>query len=130
MVWGVLKSVKRRLKNENEIIAILKEYEFTIVDFDEINFEEQWKYTLDSEILVAVHGAGLTHMLWMKQKSKILEIRTKDNVNDNCYFVLASDLGYDYFYVNADKTNAKKSNHLSDLVVNKNQFLSELLKML
>ena len=121
---------KRRLKNEHEIIPILKKYEFLILDFDKINFEEQLKYTLDSELLISVHGSGLTHMLWMKQKSKILEIRAKDNINDNCYFVLASDLGHDYFYLNADKNNLKISDHLSDIEINKDQFLSLLLKML
>lgn len=123
-------SKKRRLKNEDEIISILKKYEFFILDFDKINFNEQLKYTLDSEILISIHGSGLTHMLWAKQKSKILEIRTKDNFNDNCYFTLASDLGHDYFYLNADKTSPKISNHLSDLEINKDQFLSLLLKML
>jgi capsular polysaccharide biosynthesis protein len=121
---------KRKLKNEDEIVPILKKYGFTIVDCNKLNFEEQLKYILNSEILISSHGAGFAHMLWMKQKSKVLEIRAKDNCNDNAIFTLASDLGHDYFYVNADKTEPRKSNHHSDLVVNKKQFLSELLKML
>ena len=121
---------RRRLKNEIEIIPILKKYGFTIVDFDILSFEEQLNYILDCEILVGVHGSGLSHMLWLKQKCKVLEIRTKNNFNDNCFFTLASDLGHDYFYVDADKTEPGKSNHLSDLIVNKNKFLSEFLKML
>jgi capsular polysaccharide biosynthesis protein len=123
-------SEKRKLKNENEIISILKKNSFTIVDFDKLNFEEQISYTLKSEIIVSVHGAGLTHMLWMKKKSKVLEIRAKDNCNDNCYFTLASDLGHNYFYVNAEKTNLKKPYNISDLIINKNDFKSQLLKML
>lgn len=121
---------KRKLNNEDEIIPILKKYGFTIVDCNKLNFEEQLKYTLNSEILISSHGAGFAHMLWMKKKSKVLEIRAKDNINDNAIFTLASDLGHDYFYVNADKTQPAKSNHLSDLEVNKDKFLSELLKML
>ena len=121
---------KRKLQNEDEIIPILINHGFTVVDCNKLNFEEQLKYILNSEILISSHGAGFAHMLWMKQKSKVLEIRAKDNCNDNSIFSLASDLGHDYFYVNADKTEPAKSNHLSDLEVNKDKFLSELLKML
>lgn len=121
---------RRRLKNEIEIIPILKKYGFTIVDFDILSFEEQLNYILDCEILVGVHGSGLSHMLWLKQKCKVLEIRTKNNFNDNCFFTLASDLGHDYFYVTANKTDLKKSNHLADLVINKNSFLEQLLKVI
>ena len=121
---------RRKLKNEDEIIPILKKYGFTILDFDKLNFEEQLKNILNSEILISIHGAGLTHMLWMNEKSKVLEIRARDNCNDNCYFTLASDLGHDYFYVIAEKTDPKKSDHLSDLTINKNYFLSQLQKIL
>jgi len=123
-------SKKRKLKDEHKIIPILKKYGFAIVDFDKLNFEKQLEYVLNSDILVSAHGAGLTHMLWMKKKSKILEIRAKDNCYDNCYYTLASDLGHDYFYVIADKTDLKKSNHLSDLVINTDHFSTELVKML
>ena len=120
----------RKLKNEDAIIPILKKHGFTIVDFDILNIEEQLSYILNCEILVGMHGSGLSHMLWMKQKSKVLEIRTRNNSNDNCYFTLASDLGHDYLYVMADKTDLKKSNHLSDVVINTNDFSSQLFKML
>ena len=120
----------RRLKNEDTIIPILKKHGFTIVDFDILNIEEQLSYILNCEILVGMHGSGLSHMLWMKQKSKVLEIRIRNNSNDNCYFTLASDLGHDYLYVMADKTDLKKSNHLSDVVINTNDFSSQLFKML
>jgi len=123
-------SKKRRLINESEIIPILKKKGFLILDFDNLNFEEQLSYTLYSEILVSVHGAGLTHMLWMKKKSKILEIRARNNYDDNCYYSLASDLGHDYYYTIADKTHIKKSFHLSDLVINVDEFSTQLSKML
>ena len=123
-------ALKRKLQNEDEIISILIQHGFIILDCNKLNFEEQLKYILNSEILISSHGAAFAHMLWMKQKSKVLEIRAKNNCNDNAIFTLASDLGYDYFYVDADKSEPGKSNHLSDLIVNKNKFLSEFLKML
>ena len=121
---------RRKLKNEDAIIPILKKHGFTIVDFDILNIEEQLSYILNCEILVGMHGSGLSHMLWMKPKSKIFEIRTKNNSNDNCFFSLASDLDHDYFYVMADKNDIKKSNHLSDVTIDGNYFSSQLSKML
>lgn len=123
-------ALRRRLKNEDEIIPILKKYGFIIVDFDTLNFQKQLEYIFNCEILVSVHGAGLSHMLWMKEKSKILEIRARNNSHDNCFFSLASDLGHKYFYVLADKTNVKKSDHLSDLIINTDNFSLELSKIL
>ena len=123
-------SKKRKLINENEILPILKKYKFTVVDFDKLNFEKQLEYVVNSEIIISAHGAGLAHMLWMKRKSKILEIRAKNNCYDNCYFTLASDLDHNYFYVIANKTDLEKSNHLSDLMIDVNHFSSELVKMI
>lgn len=123
-------SKKRKIINEDEIIPILKNNNFIILDFDTLNFKEQLDYILDCEVLVSMHGAGLTHMLWMKDKSKVLEIRTRNNCNDNCYFSLASDLGHDYFYVTADKVDKKQSFHNSDVEINTKDFLLELNKTL
>lgn len=121
---------KRKLKNEDEIIHILLKNGFIILDFDKLNFEEQLRYTLNSKILVSVHGAGLTHMLWMRKKSKILEIRARDNYNDNCYFTLASDLGHDYYYAIAEKTHSNESFHLSNMVIDVNEFSLKLSRLL
>ena len=110
--------------------SYFKKHDFIILDFDKLNFEEQLSYIFNSEILVSVHGAALTHMLWMKENSKIFEIRTKDNCHDNCYYSLASDLGHDYFYSQAYKTNSEESNHTSNLQLDKKNFLSELYRML
>lgn len=123
-------SIKRKLVNEDEIIPILKKNGFNILDFDELNFEKQLAYVLNSDVILSVHGASLTHMLWMKPGSKVLEIRAKNNINDNCYFTLASDLNHNYYYFVAEKTNKIKSNHLSDLFVNKDSFELELKKYL
>lgn len=121
-------SSRRKLVNEEEIIPILKKNGFKILDFDDLNFEKQLKYIFNSDVLLSIHGAGLTHMLWMKPRSKIMEIRAKNNINDNCYFTLASDLNHNYYYFIADKTNPKNSYHQSDLLINKNSFELELKK--
>ncbi len=49
--------------------------------------------------LIALHGAGLTNMLFMNANTKILEIRNEEDKHNNCYFSLASDLDIDYYYL-------------------------------
>jgi len=121
---------KRRLQNEDKIISILKKYKFTILDFDKIDFIKQLKYIVNSKILISIHGAGLTHMLWMRPKSKVIEIRAKNNCDDNCYFCLASDLGHKYYYIKANKTDDKRSFHESDLKINTKYFSKQLNSIL
>jgi hypothetical protein len=69
-------------------------------------------------------------MLWMRPKGKVLEIRASDDNQNNCYFSLASDLGYEYNYVLADKKDSRKTTQLSDFIVNKNHFREKITNML
>jgi len=123
-------SYKRKLLNEDKIISILLEHKFKIVDFDKLSFLEQLSYALNTKILASIHGAALTHMLWIKPKSKVLEIRSRNNSHDNCYYSLASDLGHDYYYFKADKANIGISDHYSDLKIDEDYFSSRLKKIL
>ena len=120
---------RRRIINENKIIPLLKKLNFHILDFDLLNYEDQLKYILNCDILASMHGAGLTHMLWMKKKSKILEIRARDS-KENCYYCLASDLSHQYFYSFADKSNLEKTNTVSDFIIDKKHFFSQIYKLL
>jgi len=123
-------SAVRRIINEDEIFPLLKKHGFSIVDFDLLDFEEQLSCVLGCEILISLHGAGLTHMLWMRENSKVLEIRARDDCHNNCYFTLASDLGHDYSYALADKTDPQKITQVSDFIIDPDHLMSQILKML
>jgi len=53
---------------------------------------------VNADILIGVHGAGLTNMLFMKENSNILELRRKDDDHNNCYFSLAAACKHKYWY--------------------------------
>ena len=61
----------RRLKNENSLFAELSRrnphIKVKMVDFAAIPFTEQLRVAQESDILVGVHGAGLTHSIFMHQ---------------------------------------------------------------
>lgn len=121
---------KRKIVNEKDLLPILERNGFDIVDFDELGFEEQLKYTLGCEMLVSLHGAALTHMLWINDSAQVLEIRAKDDSHNNCYFSLASDLGHEYHYALADKVDATQTTQQADFVVDPEDFEARLCSML
>jgi len=90
---------KRLLTNEAAILPNLKKRGFKIVYTEELNVEEQINLFSRAKVLVSIHGAGMTNMVFMKSNSIILEIRNPlpDHMN-NCFLALADTLGHRYHY--------------------------------
>ena len=113
---------KRRLLNEKELAPVLASHGFESVCMEKLRFSEQVKLASSSQMIAGLHGAGLTHMLWARGGTSILEIRGATETQNNCYFSLASDLGHRYYYVPARQLSAWRPSHLSDYVVDVEQF--------
>lgn len=92
-------AAKRKVLNEAEVIATVKEYGFEICIFEEMSFLQQVHLMQETDILLGIHGAGLTNMLFMPERGKILELRNQSDARNNCYFSLASVLGHSYYYL-------------------------------
>lgn len=65
---------KRKIINENEIINILKKYNYEIVYCEKLTFEEQIKIFLNAKNIIAPHGAGLTNLFWSQKGTNVLEL--------------------------------------------------------
>jgi capsular polysaccharide biosynthesis protein len=89
---------KRKITNEEAVIALLKQYYFEVHFFENYSFTEQINLMKDTKCLIGLHGAGLTNMLFMSEKTNVLELRNEEDSHNNCYFSLASDLNLDYYY--------------------------------
>lgn len=48
--------------------------EIRTADFATLTLREQIRIAAESDVLVGVHGAGLTHVLWMRPGTKLVEI--------------------------------------------------------
>ena len=123
------KALKRTIINEDKLFQILKKFNFDILVFEDMSFDEQYKCIAESNLLVSLHGAGLTHMLWLKKNSKVLEIRAKKDLHNNCFYSLSSALKLKYYYLLADKTNVK-STQLTDFIVDPLQFEELITQMI
>ena len=65
---------RRRLLNERALQDLLLEHGFVVVALEELPIGEQIRLFQGAEIIVAQHGAGLTHLLHARPGTKLLEI--------------------------------------------------------
>jgi len=89
---------KRSVVNENEIEEILIKAGFEIINSEELTFREQVSLFSECGVLLSVHGAGLSNMLFMAPGTKVIEMRLGKDTLNNCYYSLASALDIKYYY--------------------------------
>lgn len=93
-----IKRNDRNISNKNEIINFIKSFGINIqeVDFENLTFDEQVQICNKSELMVGVHGSGLTNLMFMNQNAKVIEIDPFD-WGFNCYEHLAKNLSMNNF---------------------------------
>ena len=88
----------RKVLNEHELIAEIDRRcdncQVTKVDFNHrMSFEEQLKITASTDVFIGMHGAGLTHLLFLPDWAVLFELF---NCDDDCYRDLARLRGVHY----------------------------------
>jgi capsular polysaccharide biosynthesis protein len=108
------KASRRKVINEDQIITILKHYGFEIICFEDYSFSEQVKLMAETKILISIHGAGLTNMMFMKPNTHVVEIRKEMDNSNLCYYSLANACLINYYYImginNSPNINVQNSN--------------------
>jgi capsular polysaccharide biosynthesis protein len=89
---------KRKAHNELEVELLLRKKGFEIVYAEQLSVKQQIQLMSETALLVALHGAALTNMLFMAEGAKVLELRNEGDSVTQCYFNLASALGLRYYY--------------------------------
>ncbi|MBS0646829.1 MAG: glycosyltransferase family 61 protein [Verrucomicrobia bacterium] len=79
----------RRLANEVEVIDILDQYGFERVELTPLSFREQIAVLKSADMVVATHGAGLSHLVFCDPGTAVLELFHANYVN-NCYWQLST----------------------------------------
>lgn len=96
---------RRKIINEQDLLDVLQANSFELIVAEKISFSEQCHLFSNAAAIVGLHGAGLTNMIFMPTGGKVVEIRRRHDASNNCYFAMASDLGLDYYYLQADLVN-------------------------
>lgn len=91
---------RRGLINEDEVNALMLKYNFTLVDFETMSLKEQISYINNANIIVGVHGAGLTNLIFANHEKDIscIEIIPKA-CSTPAFYYLARVLGMHYYIV-------------------------------
>lgn len=120
------KAARRKILNEQEVEIILKEYGFKCLCFEDFSFIEQAGLNAYCKVLISLHGAGLSNILFMKDGNSVVELRAKGDESNLCYFSLASALSLKYYYLFCEKDNYNSIVQDANVFVN----LLELKKVL
>jgi len=118
------KAQKRKVANEDDVVALLEKFKYEVHYFEDYSFEQQVRICAQTKSLIGLHGAGLTNMLFMQAHGQVLELRNENDCHNNCYFSLASDLSIDYYY-QLSKGN-KNDTHTVDVSVDLNELQRNL----
>jgi capsular polysaccharide biosynthesis protein len=94
---------RRRVLNEKELEPLLLDHGFVFVDLETFSFADQVRTFSEAEMIVAIHGAGLTNMVWAPPGCKIMEIMDPNHVS-LMYYVLSEVLGQTYWYCGGKAT--------------------------
>lgn len=89
----------RRILNDKELVNILKKksrnFMINVVDFNhQMPFIDQVNITANTDILIGMHGAGLTHCLFLPDYALLFELYNCDD--EYCYKDLARLRGVEY----------------------------------
>ncbi|KAJ5930342.1 DUF563 domain-containing protein [Penicillium verhagenii] len=118
----------RRLANQEEYLKRLqREIPSVIIqsiDFAAISYEEQLKIIRESDILAGVHGAGLTHGIFLPPGSAMVEILPA-GLNHKGFRNVASLRGHDYFSTHANEPPSVKQGdwHSDDVYLDFERFV-------
>ncbi|MDI1323154.1 MAG: glycosyltransferase family 61 protein [Algoriphagus sp.] len=110
-------ALKRKVSNEQELIPILEEEGFEVVQMEKLTFKQQRKLMSETKVLLSIHGAGLANLIFLPKQSKVVELLPDVDRYNSCFYHLASALRKEYYYSfeKADHPNPQEANIFVDL---------------
>ena len=80
----------RRVLNEDEVRTLLQRYNFEAIYFEDYSLKEQITIACEAEMMIAPHGSGATHSLFMDEGSLLIELFPhKRRKSSDCFESLA-----------------------------------------
>ncbi len=89
-------ATRRKVENELSLIELLEKNGFLILELESFTFAEQVKLFTECEVLISIHGAGLTNCIFMQENTFMLEFYKQDTFINYCFERMAVELKLDY----------------------------------
>ena len=97
------KAKYRKVLNEEEIYPVLEKYGFEVIYFEDYTLSDQISICQQAKVLMGLHGAGLTNMVFLPAQSKLIEIRPAIEYHMyNCFFTLKLHAPCEYNFILCD----------------------------
>ncbi|MEL6925893.1 MAG: glycosyltransferase family 61 protein [Bacteroidota bacterium] len=93
------KARMRKVSNEAEVLEVLLTQEIEQVHMETMSWSQQIRTLRSANILIGMHGAGLTNMMWMPYGSHIIELRMEGSEEQWAYYEMAATFGHHYHYL-------------------------------
>jgi capsular polysaccharide biosynthesis protein len=111
------KAPRRKVLNEAEVEQLLGRYGFQCVCFEDFGFEDQLRLCASANVLVSMHGAGLSNMIFMPEHSTVVEFRKFDDGLNYFFTGLGDTLGHCYHLLYCAAADEQQSVQDADLYV-------------
>ncbi|KUL92052.1 hypothetical protein ZTR_01072 [Talaromyces verruculosus] len=125
------KGTRKLIDQDARIEALREQYHdakvlIQVIDFAALPFTQQIQIVRSTDVLVGVHGAGLTHGLWLRKGSAMVEI-LPEGFEHKGFRNLAGALGHNYFSTHASKQKIRMRDdntwQMSDVALDKGRWL-------
>ncbi len=116
------KAKYRKVINEQELLPLLKKYNFEIIFFEDYSVCQQIELCYHAKNIVSIHGANLTNVIFMQPNCNVLEFRKKDDVDNNYFYELADSVNCNYYYLNCEFEDPKPHTNTFSLYVDADKF--------
>ncbi|QIL77254.1 glycosyltransferase family 61 protein [Hymenobacter sp. HDW8] len=88
----------RHLTNESEVLKVLERYGFETIYFEGLSFVEQVRTMYETSIMIGIHGANMTNLMFMTPGTNVIEMMSETYLNPS-YLSMASSIGVFYSVV-------------------------------
>lgn len=96
----------RYVINEDEVVSLVRDYGFEVVENEALSFEEQVGLYGRTEALIGIIGANLANVLFMPPGSSLVELTRSIDVTNHLYYSLANAKGVRFYYQRCDYVEA------------------------
>lgn len=128
--------IYRNLLNEDDVINILKNSGYMIIDLENLNILEQIQLFSNAESIISATGSGLTNTIFCHSGTKIYELspiynHDYEEIFKNRYSSISKILNLKYNRINAESIDRKKNNKekkiISTKVLNESNYYKDLI---
>ena len=111
-------AARRRARNEKDLVRVLRSYEFDVIEIDPAKPWEQVQASRGAHLMVGVHGAALSNLIFMPPGGRLIELRRPEREGVfffNTYRPLAEAVGIDYLAQLCEPANDAPGYEINDV---------------